>query len=383
LAAAARSIAAGARIAAAAASTAVAAAFIAAAAASIAASPGPPPPLPRSSHAYCAPELLEWAHRGPRLAAEIGGYDADLLFLQEIEEEALAALLAALGGVYAGVRHVRPPPLGGGRLPRTDGAALLYRASMFAAERCECETFRDALPPHYPPALRVELAERDDGAAMAVLRHLPSGALLVAASAHLHWHPLAPHVKVAQAELLAAAAARLAAAAGGGGPGGGPVAAVPVLIAGDFNSLWRKYASDPYDTVRPGQFLTSGVYQLLASGSLDARHPDHASQRMAGGGGAEGLRHALPGGLALVSAHMAAAGFEPALTTRTSGFEGALDYVWLSRAHWRVAELLELPYEQAHETPACGIDGGFGPLPDARWPSDHIAIGATLVLLQV
>jgi mRNA deadenylase 3'-5' endonuclease subunit Ccr4 len=302
--------------------------------------------------------------------AEIGGYGADLLFLQEVEEEALAALLRALGGAYVGVRHRR-------RSSRTDGAALLYRASMFAAEACECVCFRDALPPSYPAALRAELAERDDGAALAALRHLPSGALIVAASAHLFWHPLAPHVKAAQAELLAAAAARLAAAA----TGGRPLAAVPVLIAGDLNSLWRKYEHDAYDTIPHGQpFLTSGVYQLLSEGVLDARHPDHAALRTAGGGGAEGLRHALPSGLALVSAHMAGAGYEPALSTRTSTFEGNLDYIWASRAHWRVAELLELPYEQARERPASDIGGGFGPLPDARWPSDHIAIGATVVL---
>ncbi len=81
---------------------------------------------------------------------------------------------------------------------------------------------------------------------------------------------------------------------------------VPLVLGGDFNSLWRKYRSDDFDQARsavklqdsapgeqhavgsaevhllqvlPGQPLTSGVYQLLASGQLSPAHPDHAAMR--------------------------------------------------------------------------------------------------------
>jgi mRNA deadenylase 3'-5' endonuclease subunit Ccr4 len=74
---------------------------------------------------------------------------------------------------------------------------------------------------------------------------------------------------------------------------------------------------------------------------------------------------------------------EPPLTTRTKGFSGTLDYLWLSRQHWQVASTLAMPYSepQAAAPPASVVD--LPPCPNEVMPSDHLAVGCEALLLPV
>lgn len=68
----------------------------------------------------------------------------------------------------------------------------------------------------------------------------------IAGSVHLYYHPEWPDIKLAQAALLCGQAADMITAEGL------QVDDVPVMLGGDWNSLWRKYRPDVYDTqVRP------------------------------------------------------------------------------------------------------------------------------------
>lgn len=97
---------------------------------------------------------------------------------------------------------------------------------------------------------------------------------------------------------------------------------------------------------------------------------------------------------------------EPPLTTRTTTFHGVLDYLFLSPGCFEVLSTLEMPYPWHPQ--AAGADGGSGsgsgqqrregdaapvppsavplaalaPAPNAVFPSDHLAVGAELVLLR-
>lgn len=134
----------------------------------------------------------------------------------------------------------------------------------------------------------VALQEFHEGAIAALLRHRPTGRLLLAASAHLHWDPAHPHLKLLQAALLAHSLARIAssasaasregegegegaaqartgastgsgtgsavggsgdaeAEASGPGPGATHGSDVLLVLGGDFNSLARKYLPDRFD----------------------------------------------------------------------------------------------------------------------------------------
>jgi hypothetical protein len=83
--------------------------------------------------------------------------------------------------------------------------------------------------------------------------------------------------------------------------------------------------------------------------------------------------------------HVAALGAEPPLTTRTSTFDGTLDYLFLSAGDWEVAAVLSMPYAAgggaAARPPSSVPPDAFPAAPNAVWPSDHLAVGAELVLL--
>ncbi len=252
------------------------------------------------------------------------------------------------------------------------------------------------------------------------------------------------------------------------------------LSTTSFNSLPIKFASDPFDRVPSGQTLTSGVYELLVNGSVGPDHQDHPTRRscsgvrtgMTGGTGGSGGSSASQSasqsavssmdqsgggsgssqqrqqqqqprpqrqlgdsvldtcifstsGLQLQSMHVQGVGCEPPLTTRTSSFDGVLDYLFLSAGHFEVQETLEMPYpqqqrqQQRQKQQQQGRDGGggggsggsspsgrrgrggspqpaaavaqapgsvsgsqFPPAPNAVYPSDHLAVGAKLKLLK-
>ena len=63
-----------------------------------------------------------------------------------------------------------------------------------------------------------------------------------AGSVHLYFHPEWPDIKLAQAALLCGQAADMITAEGL------QVHDTPVMLGGDWNSLWRKYKPDVYDT---------------------------------------------------------------------------------------------------------------------------------------
>mmetsp|Transcript_20484 Transcript_20484/g.61042 ORF Transcript_20484/g.61042 Transcript_20484/m.61042 type:complete len:241 (+) Transcript_20484:382-1104(+) len=211
----------------------------------------------------------------------------------------------------------------------------------------------------------------------------------------------------------------------GNGSGGSILPAdVPTLLAGDFNSLASKRVPDVFDPQIPPGGMSSGVYTLLASGALPPTHPEHPFTRRGGAVGEGAAFAKVPlttAGLSLVSAHAAALGHEPPLTTKTATFAGCLDFVWASAAHWRVCRVLAMPYAMprmradaaaaavaaaaaAATRPGVCSDSGHGSgsgvpgaddlvwmdpradvefpaIPDEHFPSDHLAVGAVLELV--
>ena len=149
----------------------------------------------------------------------------------------------------------------------------------------------------------------------------------------------------------------------------------PVILGGDFNSYWRKYHSDKFDTLPAGvPHLTSGVYELLSTGNLDGEHHDHPNQR-----GRVLLRHTpvTACGLKLKSAFSDLHGHEPALTTRTADFEGTLDYIWLSQPHFKVTGTLPFPFSDDAKLG----DITLAPCPNDSEPSDHLSVTCDVELL--
>lgn len=83
---------------------------------------------------------------------------------------------------------------------------------------------------------------RQEGAILALLKHRPSGKDLLVGATHLFWDPKYAGVKSLQAATLCQQASSfLQRRYGQRG-----MRDVPVIIGGDFNSLWRKYVPDTF-----------------------------------------------------------------------------------------------------------------------------------------
>lgn len=128
-------------------------------------------------------------------------------------------------------------------------------------------------------------------------------------------------------------------------------------------------------------FLTSGVYSLLTSsqGTVDQGHHEHPATKHKAYK-AMSKEVFTTSGLKMQSAYAAGnEGREPPLTTQTDFFMGCLDYIWLSQSHWHVTHTLSMPYDVDKGPEPQSV--GFRPIPDAEFPSDHLAMGCRVALL--
>ena len=377
-------------------------------------------------HDYCPTEHLSWgASRAPRLLQEIKSYAADVLCLQEVErpffEEVLSPELHRLG--YESLFYGRERKASDAVPGPEEGVSLSFLSSRFEKVATTTVKLKDythaTLFPAGNSAPRAATAgsqkgyktqkrsaaasflarvkEREDGAVFALLKDREANKIVFAASVHLFWNPQHPDIKAAQAALLCCAIreflkSHLTVLS---------IAKLPILLGGDFNSLPSKTESDAFDVVPEGGVLVSGAYQLLTQGSITAQHQDHPAERRrrrkdddrSGGINDEAELVAMKlntGGFTFASAAKTAWGEEPAFTTKTPGFTGTLDYVFYTPENFEVCEILEMPFgEQAggeeedkeeEQKKDFNFDSSnlFPFIPDAVWPSDHLAIGAKL-----
>jgi len=124
---------------------------------------------------------------------------------------------------------------------------------------------------------------------------------------------------------------------------------IPLLICIDTNSL-----------------PDSGVYELLANGTLSPSHPDLGTYSY-GNFTRQGMSHPF----ALKSAY---APKDLPFTNYTPGFEGMIDYIWYTGTHMSVKGLLgKVDEEYLRRCP------GF---PSWHYPSDHLALLAEFAVKE-
>lgn len=187
-------------------------------------------------------------------------------------------------------------------------------------------------------------------------------ALVCVANTHIHANPDLSDVKLWQVHTLLKGLEKIAASA-----------AIPMVVAGDFNSA-------------PG----SAAHALLVARRVDGAHPDLANDPLGILRPPSKLAHGLP----LASAYAAAAAIpaggggaaarlraaiddatrEPRFTNAGRDFKGTLDYVLYSADALTPTALLELPMEE-DLLPGAGARGGGG-LPSEALSSDHVALMA-------
>lgn len=223
---------------------------------------------------------------------------------------------------------------------------------------------------------------KDQNAVVTFLENRLTGSRLIVANAHLHWDPRFADVKVIQTAILVENVSKLAEKYVSWPPTKdkdkkgysfsadttvGDEASleppplvqepapsmkytssiqIPLIIAGDFNSL-----------------ANSGVYALLASGSLDATHPDLGNFQY-GNFTRDGIQHPF----SLRSAYASLNGGPDQLmfTNYTPGFVGVVDYIFYSTNTLELTTLLG-PVDAEYMKCVPGF-------PNYHFPSDHLSL---------
>uniref|UniRef100_UPI003AAD754F protein angel homolog 2 n=1 Tax=Centroberyx gerrardi TaxID=166262 RepID=UPI003AAD754F len=206
---------------------------------------------------HCHPAVLPWEHRLPNLLAEIQHHNADILCLQEVQEDhyetQMKPALQALG--YQCEYKKRT-----GRKP--DGCAVIFKTSRLSLVSSNpVEFFRpgDTLLDRDNVGL-VLLLRPNDG----IGQSDPSACICVA-NTHLLYNPRRGDIKLAQLAILLAEIRRLSRLPDG--------STNPVVVCGDFNSTpWSPLYS----------FLTTGClqYQGLPIGRVSGQENSPRGQRL-------------------------------------------------------------------------------------------------------
>ncbi|CAI0402440.1 unnamed protein product [Linum tenue] len=321
------------------------------------------------SYAYCPSWALSWAYRRQNLLREIVGYRADIVCLQEVQndhfEEFFAPELDKHG--YQALYKRKTNEVYTGNPNTIDGCATFFRRDRFShVKKYEVEfnkaaqSLTEALVPSAQRKTALNRLVKDNVALIVVLeaKFSNQGAdtpgkrqLLCVANTHVNVHQDLKDVKLWQVLTLLKGLEKIAASAD-----------IPMLVCGDFNSL-------------PG----SAPHALLAGGKVEPTHPDIVVDPL----GILRPHSKLAHQLLLVSAYSSfvrGVGLgvdqqrrkmdplinEPLFTNCTRDFIGTLDYIFYTADSLTVESLLELLDEESLRKDTA--------LPSPEWSSDHIAL---------
>ncbi|NXJ87431.1 ANGE2 protein, partial [Corythaixoides concolor] len=212
--------------------------------------------LEDNSHLYkhCRQRLLIWTYRFPNILQEIKQLDADVLCLQEVQEDhyrtEIKPSLESLG--YHCEYKMRT-----GRKP--DGCAICFKTSKFSLISSNpVEFFRHDIP----------LLDRDNVGLVLLLQprfHCKTTAAVCIANTHLLYNPRRGDIKLTQLAMLLAEIASVAPQKDG--------TFCPIIICGDFNSV---PGSPLYRFIKEGKLN----YEGLAIGKVSGQEQFPRGQRI-------------------------------------------------------------------------------------------------------
>ncbi|XP_012785896.1 protein angel homolog 2 isoform X2 [Ochotona princeps] len=212
--------------------------------------------LEDNSHLYrhCRRPVLHWSFRFPNILKEIKHFDADVLCLQEVQEDhygtEIRPSLESLG--YHCEFKMRT-----GKKP--DGCAICFKHSKFSLLSVNpVEFYRPGIP----------LLDRDNvGLVLLLQPKIPCGAspAICVANTHLLYNPRRGDIKLTQLAMLLAEIFSVAHQKDG--------SCYPIVMCGDFNSV---PGSPLYSFIREGKL----DYEGLAIGKVSGQEQSSRGQRI-------------------------------------------------------------------------------------------------------
>ncbi|XP_034088179.1 protein angel homolog 2-like isoform X1 [Gymnodraco acuticeps] len=196
---------------------------------------------------HCPPAVLSWDYRLPNLLAEIQQHDADILCLQEVQEdhyvEQIKPALQALGYQCEFKKRTGSKP---------DGCAVIFkssRLSLLSSNPVEYFQRGDALLDRDNVGLVLLLRPKD------ARSQSDASSFICVANTHLLYNPRRGDIKLAQLAILLAEINRLSRLPDG--------STNPVVLCGDFNSTPR---SPLYSFLANGSLKYKGLQSSMVSG---------------------------------------------------------------------------------------------------------------------
>ncbi len=336
-------------------------------------------------YGYTPTSALAWEYRKEQILQEIQSSEADLICLQEVDMDSFKEFFS-MKLAYSDYKGVFWPKSRARTMFEkdakvVDGCATFYKGSKYilldkqlidfaniAINRPDMKNQHDIFNRVMP---------RDDIAVVTFFEERLTGARIIVVNAHIFWNPVYADVKVIQTAILMENLTKIAEKYARWPPckdkktytlseendgesetSGDPLpepapsmeytssTQLPLVICGDFNSM-----------------LGSGVYDLLAQGSVRPDHSDLSSFQY-GNFTRDGIQHPF----SLRSSYASLNGTPEALpfTNYTPGFTGVIDYIWYSTNALEVTALLgAVDAEYMKRVP------GF---PNYHFPSDHLSL---------
>jgi CCR4-NOT transcription complex subunit 6 len=345
-------------------------------------------------HSYCPPQFIDATYRFPRVIEMLQHHNPDIIALQEVQVPFAHAYVIPnyntaqwfyLYSTRMNLRQSQGLQVPESELNTSGGDLLLIRKDAFEVEGYHVFPYFawSSVAGRANPDIAIlsnsqqegveilaeDIYDKGDSVEMVLLRHKATNKQLCVANTHIHWDPRFPHIKALQALILTHSVADFLQTFGLPATGKNAPA---LVVAGDMNSFsWKKDYLPLFDLDRPpagGE--PSGVVKLFTSGTLPATHHEHPARR--GVKAFPTLRSALD---PLSSVYTQVLGGEPPITTKTTTFEGNIDQIYVN-SKAKVTGVLEMPY--------VGEEGAakFPAIPNAIWPSDHIALGVEIDLVK-
>lgn len=336
-------------------------------------------------YGYTATHALSWDYRKGAILDELRARKADILALQEIDQESYNEFFRPNLATedYKGIywAKARAQTMAEQEAKIVDGCAIFYKNSKYVLLDKQLIIFsREALQ---RPDMKGEhdvynrIMPRDHIAVVAFLENRMTGSRLIVVNTHLAWEGWYADVKVVQVAILMERLTKLANTYASWPPckdkevfkyaaedsqdstkGSNTQPApsqhyesgiqIPLLACGDFNST-----------------IDSGVYDLITQGSLSNSHSDLGEQTYG-----DFTKHGMSHPFSLKSAYSAIRDWP--FTNYTADFREVIDYIWYSTNNLQVTGLLgEVDPEYMKRVP------GF---PNWHFPSDHLALWAEFAI---
>ncbi|KAF2260967.1 glucose-repressible alcohol dehydrogenase-like protein transcriptional effector [Lojkania enalia] len=337
----------------------------------------------QSLYGYTPSAALLWENRRETILAELRERNADIVCLQEIDQESFNDFFrgALAHDDYKGVfwPKSRARTMAEKEAKLVDGCAIFYKNTKYILLDKQLIDFANTAINR--PDMKGEhdifnrVMPRDDIAVVAFLENRATGSRLIVGNVHVFWNPAFTDVKLVQVAILMEQITKFANKwakfppctdkalyrfTNGDEEEGketpdttqepGPSmeysdgAQIPFLLCGDFNSL-------PH----------SSIYDLIVQGNLPNSHSDLGSRKY-GNFTRDGISHPFS-----LKSSYAAIG-EMAFTNYVPAFCGVLDYIWYSTNTLQVVGLLgDVDKDYLQRVP------GF---PNYHFPSDHLALYA-------